>query len=144
MSAVLAYPRTRYGPSPVADLSDPAVRDRLSSGAVRGFLNIVARWQVRDEDARALLGGMSNGAFYEMKKQPDRRLDVDRLQRISCLVGIYKALHILYDETLADRWITLPNRNPVFAGATPLDYLIRGGLPAALTVRRLLDARRAG
>jgi hypothetical protein len=56
----------------------------------------MARWQVRDEDARVLLGGVSNGPFYEMKRNPDRVLDADRLTRISYLVGIFKALHILH------------------------------------------------
>jgi hypothetical protein len=45
---------------------------------------------------------------------------------------------------VADEWVHLPNRNPIFAGDTPLAYMIRGGLPAMQTVRRLLDARRAG
>jgi hypothetical protein len=40
--------------------------------------------------------------------------------------------------------VQLPNRNPIFAGATPLAYMIHGGLPAMQTVRRLLDGRRAG
>jgi hypothetical protein len=40
--------------------------------------------------------------------------------------------------------MTLPNRNRIFGGTTPLEYLIRGGLPAFQTVRRLLDARRGG
>ena len=38
----------------------------------------------------------------------------------------------------------LPNSNPIFAGRTPLDYILRGGTPAMDTVRRLLDARRGG
>jgi hypothetical protein len=104
----------------------------------------MARWKVRDEDARLLLGGVSNGPFYEMKRNPDRTLDADRLTRISFLIGIYKALHILHSASLADEWMQLPNRNPVFGGRTPLAYLMRGGLPAMQTVRRLLDARRAG
>jgi len=104
----------------------------------------MARWKVRDEDARALLGGVSNGPFYEMKRNPDRVLEVDRLTRISYLLGIFKALRILHAEALADEWIHLSNQNPVFNGQTPLAYMIRGGLPAMQTVRRLLDARRAG
>jgi hypothetical protein len=40
--------------------------------------------------------------------------------------------------------VQLGNRNPIFGGQTPLTYMIRGGLPAMQTVRRLLDARRAG
>ena len=99
---------------------------------------------MRDGDARALLGGISNGQFYEMKKNPERTLDVDALTRISYLIGIFKALNILHSRKLADEWIRLPNSNPIFSGETPLAYMIRGGLPAMQTVRRLLDARRAG
>jgi len=138
------YPATRHAPAPPADLADRAVRERLSGPALRAFFNIMRRWEVRDEDARALLGGVTNGPYYEMKRDPDRRLDADRLTRVSLLVGIFKALHVLYSETLADGWIRLPNTNRLFAGATPLDFMIRGGIPAIETVRRLLDARRAG
>ena len=79
-----------------------------------------------------------------MKRKPDRMLDTDRLTRISYLIGIFKALHILHSRKLADEWVHLPNTNPIFAGDTPLAYMIRGGLPAMQTVRRLLDARRSG
>ncbi|MEQ8395860.1 MbcA/ParS/Xre antitoxin family protein [Thalassobaculum sp.] len=138
------YPATRYEPSPLVDLTDKAERERLSPSAVRAFFNILARWGVRDEDGRALLGGVSNGPYYEMKKNPDRVLDPDRLLRISYLIGIFKALNILYSEQLADAWIKLPNSNRIFGGQTPLAYMTRGGLPAMQTVRRLLDARRGG
>lgn len=144
MSLALAYPATRYDPAPLVDLSDPAERERLSPAAIRVFLNIMHKWAVRDETARQLLGGMSNGAFYAMKKDPDRVLDEDKLRRISYLVGIFKALNILHGEALADRWMTLPNRNRIFGGAAPVEYLVRGGPHAFQTVRRLLDARRGG
>jgi hypothetical protein len=140
----LVYPTTRYDPSPLIDLSSRAERERLSPSALKAFFNIMQRWQVRDEDARALLGGVSNGPFYEMKKNPDRMLDTDTLLRVSYLVGIFKALHILHSEPLADEWVRLPNSNRIFAGQTPLAYMIAGGLPAMQTVRRLVDARRGG
>jgi hypothetical protein len=79
-----------------------------------------------------------------MKKHPDRVLDPDRLLRVSYIVGIFKALNLLYSETLADEWIRRPNTNEIFGGQTPLAYLTTGGLPAMQIVRRLLDARRAG
>ncbi len=139
-----AYPATRYAAEPVADLSDRKVRERLSGPGLEAFFNIMGRWQVRDEDARALLGGMTNGPYYELKRAPVRRLDTDRLTRISYLVGIFKALGVLYSEPLADSWVHRPNSNRIFGGSTPLAYMIRGGLPAMQTVRRLLDARRAG
>lgn len=139
-----AYPATRYDPSPLIDLGRKEERERLSASAVKAFLAMTARWQLRDEDSRALLGGMSNGAWYELKKNPDRVLDADRLLRISILIGIFKALHILHGEELADRWVRLPNSNRLFKGQTPLGFMLAGGIPAMQTVRRLLDARRGG
>ena len=139
-----AYPATRHQPPAPPDLTDRQVRERLSGPALRAFFNIMRRWQVRDEDARALLGGVTNGPYYEMKRAPDRLLDPDRLTRISLLVGIFKALHVLHSEAIADRWVQLPNTNRIFGGAAPLEYMKRGGLPAIEMVRRLVDARRAG
>jgi hypothetical protein len=144
MARSLRYPVTRYSIEAPADLGAREVRARLSAPGLKAFFTIMARWKVRDEDARALLGGVSNGPFYEMKRNPDRVLDADRLTRVSYIIGIYKALQILHARPLADEWVQLRNRNPIFASATPLSYMIRGGLPAIQTVRRLLDARRAG
>ena len=138
------YPATRHEVPPPVDLSDRAERERLGSDAARAFINIMARNKIHDADARGLLGGMSNGAYYALKKQPGRLLDEDRIRRVSYLVGIFGALNALYGEELADRWMTLPNRNRIFGGLTPVDYLLRVGLPAFATLRRLLDARRGG
>ena len=139
-----AYPATRYEPTAPVDLSAKPQRERLSPSAIKAFVGIMDRWGVRDEDARALLGGVSNGQFYEIKKKPQRTLDTDTLTRISYLIGIFKALNILHAKKLADAWVRLPNGNRIFNGSTPLSYMIRGGLPAMATVRRLLDARHSG
>jgi hypothetical protein len=140
----LQYPTSRYQADAPTDLAASAARERLSTPALKAFFNIMGKWKVRDADARALLGGVSNGPFYEMKRNPGRVLEADRLMRVSYLVGIYKALHILHGRGLADEWVRLANRHALFGGQTPLAYMIRGGLPAMQTVRRLLDARRAG
>ncbi|HVC18704.1 MAG TPA: antitoxin Xre/MbcA/ParS toxin-binding domain-containing protein [Vicinamibacterales bacterium] len=144
MARPLRYPATRYRLEAPPALGARRERERLSAPALKAFFTIMARWKVRDEDARALLGGVSNGPFYEMKRNPDRVLDADRLTRLSYLIGIFKALQILHARSLADEWVHLPNTNPIFAGRTPLAYMIGGGLPAMQIVRRLLDARRAG
>lgn len=127
-----------------SDISDRSTRERLSPAAISGFLRIVDLWKLRDEDARALLGGISNGTFYTLKRRPKKTLDQDQLTRISLLVGIFKALNILFSRKLADVWIQLPNTNPMFVGTTPLSYMLKGGLPAMIRVRQLLDARRGG
>lgn len=141
---VKSYPETLYEPSPLVDLQTRSARERLSPSALKAFFNILERWKVQDEAGRDLLGGISNGTFYAIKRKREKVLSSDELLRVSYLIGIFKALNILYSKELADAWIQRPNSNRIFAGATPLEYVLKGGLPALGTVRRLLDARRGG
>jgi hypothetical protein len=143
-AATLSYPSTLFEPAAPVDLGDRAARERLSASALKGFFAIALKWKLKDEDARALLGGVASSTFYEWKKNPKRVLDVDRITRISFLIGIYKSLHILYGDPLADEWVLLPNSNALFGGRTPLQHMLLGGLIAMQTVRLLLDARRGG
>ncbi len=138
------YPLTKNEPAPAIDLSDPAERQRLSEGALRAFFNIIDHWKIKEEDARNLLGGIGSGTYYEYKKDPDRVLDQDKLIRVSYLTGIFKALNSIHSKELADKWVRLLNRNRIFGGQAPIDYMIKGGTPAMQTVRKLLDARMAG
>ena len=126
------------------DLSRKENRTRLSPAAIKGLLRIATHWKLRDEDTRDLLGGISSGSFYALKNRASKTLGTDQLTRISLLIGIYKALNILYSPKLADAWMTLPNTNPMFGGDSPLHYLKKGGIPAFVRVRQLLDARRGG
>jgi hypothetical protein len=143
--ASLTYPVTRYAPPEIVDLSSKEERKRLSASGLKALFNIAECWKLRGEEVRELLGGVANGSYFEMKKDPESKvLDTDQMQRISYLIGIFKALNILHNQQLADEWVRLPNSNRIFGGRTPLDYMIRGGVPAMETVRRLLDARRGG
>jgi len=126
-----------------ADLSDREVQEKLSPAAIHGFFGLAVHWKLRDEDARALLGGISNGSYYQLKRAP-KTLDQDKLTRISLLVGIFKSLNILYSTKLADAWIQRPNTNPLFGGESPLACMLKGGVPSMIRVRQLLDARRGG
>lgn len=141
---VLTYPESWYGAPELVDITSLEERKRLGPSALKAFFNIVKCWHLRDEDAMRLLGGMASSTYYAIKKSPRRTVDSDTMLRISYLVGIFKALNILHGKALADRWISLANSNPIFRGATPLEYMIRGGIPAIQLVRRLLDARRGG
>lgn len=145
MAAHLSYPTTRYAPEPLLDLSLEETRREHSPAAVRIFFNIMDEWKVKDADARALLRDMGNSLYYDLKRGAKGKvLDSDRLYRISFLIGIYKALRILYGEDLGKRFVHLPNTNRMFNGSTPLDFMKKGGLLAMERVRRLLDARRQG
>ena len=142
--ATIQPPVVGFSWDTAVDLSSKDNRARLSSAAIKGLLRLARHWKLRDEDTRMLLGGISSGSYYALKNRPIKTLDEDQLTRISLLLGIYKALNILYSQRLADSWMTLPNTNPMFGRLSPLDYAKRGGIPALLRVRQLLDARRGG
>ena len=144
MNHAYVYPKSRYEPATVINFNSSDERARLSSSAVKAFFNIASKWEIKDEEARELLGGLPSSSFYDLKKNQNKILDVDRITRISYLIGIYKALHILYGDTLADKWLKLPNQNRLFNGASPLEFMILGGILAMQSVRALLDARRGG
>jgi hypothetical protein len=119
------------------------VRRQLSAPAIRTFLNIAAAWQLTGDAQRALLGWPAESTFYKYKSGQVGALPYDTLIRISLVLGIYKALHILYPEpALADRWMQLPNTNPLFGGRTPLAMIMETGMDGLQQVRRLLDGRR--
>src|SRR3546814_21015335 len=92
MNLAYAYPLSRFEPAAVVDLNDRPTRERLSGAALKGFFKLSDAWKLRDEEACNLLGGLSSSAFYEWKKKPQRMLEVDRITRISYLLGIYKEI----------------------------------------------------
>lgn len=142
--ATIQQPVVGFSWDTAVDLSRRENRIRLSPAAIKGLLRIAEHWKLRDEDTRALLGGMSSGSFYGLKGRHGKTLDEDQLTRASLLVGVFKALNILYSQKLADSWISLPNTNPMFGGDSALNYMKKGGIPALMRVRQLLDARRGG
>ena len=128
----------------IPDLTDPKIRKRLSPMAIEAFFRILEKWNIRAEDGMALLGGVSRGRYYGLRNDRKGVLTQDELTRVSLLIGIFKALNILFAQKLADEWIRRPNSNTMFQRSTPLTVMMHGGVPAMLSVRRLLDARRGG
>jgi uncharacterized protein (DUF2384 family) len=126
------------------DLGDAGTRARLSPPALVAFCALAEKWDLRNEDAMALMGGISHGRYYELKKNRKGLLSQDELTRISLLIGIFKGLNILFSPKLANQWASRPNSNAMFNNVAPLQLLVRGGVPAMIGVRRLLDSRRGG
>jgi Protein of unknown function (DUF2384) len=139
-------------PLPVPPAAEPVtidrrhlapVRQRMSGPAIRSFLNIASLWELNVMEQRALLGWPAPSTFHKYKAGHVGTLPYDMLMRISLVLGIYKALHILHaDRQLADRWVKLPNSNPLFGGRTALTLMTESGVDGLLQVRRLLDGRR--
>lgn len=126
--------------------ADPDVRKRMSGPAMRSFFNIATRWELSVDEQRGLLGWPASSTYHKYKSGDVGTLSYDTLTRISLVLGMFKALHILYpNPNSADRWVKLPNSNPMFGGKTPMVFMAaNGGMDAMLSVRRLLDARRGG
>jgi uncharacterized protein (DUF2384 family) len=143
MATFPTYAAPGYQFDATPDLSRLEMRERLSQSAVDGFFAIVDKWGIPMERAGELLGGMPRSTVYKLKSAAGT-LRQDELTRISYIVGIYKALHILLPDELADRWITQPNDNLLFRGQTPVDYMMRAGIPGLQQVRSLVDAERGG
>jgi len=117
----------------------------MSGPAIRAFFSIGTAWQLSAEEQRALLGWPAASTFFKYKADHVSTLSYDMLMRISLVLGIYKDLHILYPEPdLANRWVRLPNSNPLFGGAPALTLMTEGGIDGLYQVRRLLDGRRGG
>lgn len=134
-----AVPGYQFDVTP--DLSQLETRERLSQSAVDGFFAIMDKWRIPVERAGDLLGGMPRSTVYKLKTAAGT-LRQDQLTRVSYILGIYKALHILLPQELADQWISRSNDDPLFGGQTPLDYILRAGIPGLDQVRSLLDAAR--
>ena len=92
-----------------------------------------------------LLGVASRSTFFKWKKEKDALLPKDTLERISYILGIYKALQILLpNERAADMWIRRPNTAPPFGGQAALTRMLSGHVSDLYVVRQYLDAQRGG
>lgn len=112
--------------------------------ALKAFFGITHKWGLDSEQERILLG-VTKPTFYRWKHQLNGSLTADHLERISYILGIYKALRILLpNENAANRWIHQPNAAPLFNGKSALDKLMIGRVVDLADVRRYLDAERGG
>ena len=144
VAAPVRYPASRFETQVWVDLRDPDEQARLTPAAVRGVGRLAAAWGLTISQICSLLGDVSPSSWHAWARTPPKTLGVDRLTRVSLLMGIYTALHVLYGDELADEWVHLPNTNALFNGEAPLEMMLRGGIPAMERVRALLDARRGG
>ena len=120
-------------------------RKRLSDPALRTFFRIAVLWGLSVDEQMTLLGVTARSTFFKWKKDPNTVLPKDALERISYILGVYKALQILLpDEKAADEWVKRPNTAPPFGGRSALDRMMSGQVADLFVVRQYLDAQRGG
>jgi len=143
--AAHALKADRSAYKPIPDLSIEATRAELTPAAIEAFLGLSRIWRLTSRQAIALLGEGSERTWFRIKaKEWVGVLSQDSLTRVSALVGLYKGLHLLFSEPLANEWVRRANTEEIFRGGTPLDHMIAGGIPAMLETRNYVDALRGG
>jgi hypothetical protein len=127
-------------PAPQADLHARGSRERLA----RMVVSLLDHWKLPLNDQAALLGlsVQSRSTIARYRRGEPLADNADLLARAGHLLGIHKALRIMFphDRDLAYDWVTTPNRR--FAGARPIDIMKRNGYEGILAVRRYLDFER--
>ena len=115
----------------------------LGGAGLRAFANIAERWDLSIADQLRLLGIASRSTFFKWRREREPRLPQDTLERLSYLLGIYKALQILLpDPRAADEWVRKPNDAPPFGGRSALERMLSGQVADLYVVRQYLDAER--
>ncbi|MEO8998206.1 MAG: MbcA/ParS/Xre antitoxin family protein [Rhodanobacter sp.] len=115
----------------------------LAAPALRTFFKLAEQWQLRIAEQRKLLGDPPESTFYKWKRQQEGALARDTLERISYLLGIWKALQILLpDPAQADAWLHKPNQAALFGGHSALERMLSGNVADLYVVRLYLDAQR--
>jgi hypothetical protein len=127
----------------------PEAAGRRSGAAaqagLRAFFRIAQLWGLSAEEQRTLLGDPPRSTYYKWKKGDAGSVSRDVLERISYVLGIFKALEILLPRPeSADGWIRRPNDAPPFGGRSALDRMLSGNVGDLYAVRQYLDAARSG
>src|SRR3546814_12307293 len=107
----------------------------------RAAIRLFDHWGVTDAQAAVLLGDIAVRTYQRWKQGEYGRWNVDLAARLSNLIGIHKALRLLYTETdRGYRWIKAPNR--AFGDRSALELMLGGQLTDLMRVRRYLDSYR--
>lgn len=129
-----------FDQAPDVDLHARSSRERLA----RMLVSLLDHWKLAPNDQAVLLGlsTQSRSTIARYRRGEPLADSADLLARAGHLLGIHKALRILFprDRDLAYRWVTTPNRR--FGDATPLELMKRHGYEGILAVRRYLDFER--
>jgi hypothetical protein len=126
---------------PEAFRPDP-VTQQEAAAMFRAALNLFAKWELTDEQAAILLD-MPVRSYRRWKAEGPGRISRDGRARLSNLMGIHKALRIIFSEPQRGyAWIR--TGNTAFAEASALDVMLGGELTDIMRVRRYLDAERGG
>lgn len=131
----------------VERLEQLPLEDRASLGAAgfRTFIQIADEWELGVAARVRLLGDIAESTYHKWRTGKIGELSRDQLERLSLLLGIYKALRLIFsDESTGTRWLKGANTDADFASRSPLERMLNGSIDDLYAVRRYLDAWRGG
>ena len=118
------------------------ITDDEAAAMFRAALNLFRNWGVTDEQAAIILD-VPGRTYARWKAGALGRIGRDGKARLSNLMGIHKALRLIFREpSRGYAWIKAPNE--AFGGRSALDVMTGGELTDLMRVRRYLDAERGG
>jgi hypothetical protein len=111
--------------------------------ALKGFFRITDMWECNGDERSKLLGGPSRTTLYNYSKLNPVKLSNDTMERISYVLGIYKALQLLYPtHERANRRIRLKTSDVPFCGKSPMEFMTQGSMMHLMMTRQYFDAKR--
>lgn len=123
------------------EVSDVAITDAEVAAMFRAVVNLFRLWGITDAEAATLLD-LPVRTFARWKAGEIGRIGRDGKARLSNLLGIHKALRLIFREPQrAYAWVKAPN--DAFGGKRALDVMLGGDLIDLMRVRRYLDAERS-
>ena len=123
------------------EVSDVAITDAEVAAMFRAVVNLFRLWGITDAEAATLLD-LPVRTFARWKAGDIGRIGRDGKARLSNLMGIHKALRLIFREPQrAYAWVKAPN--DAFDGKRALDVMLGGDLIDLMRVRRYLDAERS-
>lgn len=126
--------------TPAIDFTGQPITDDEATAMFRAAINLFRLWDLTDDEAATLLD-LPPRTYARWKTGALGRIDRDGKARLSNLMGIHKALRIIFREPQRGyRWIKAGNE--AFAGRSALDIMLGGELTDLMRVRRYLDAER--
>ena len=118
--------------------------NQVRSVVVKAYVRVVGFWKLTNPIACKMIS-VSPRTWARMKNGTwDGTLKPDQVMRLSAIIGLYKGLHLYFDNNIADLWVTLHNEGPMFSGRRPIDVMVDGGLPMIMETRNYVDALRGG
>ncbi|HKY64629.1 MAG TPA: MbcA/ParS/Xre antitoxin family protein [bacterium] len=119
--------------------------EKMAQSGLKAFFKIAEVWGLNPQQQKTILGIQAPSTFYKYKNLDVKKLPKDTLERISYILGIFKALQILLpDEKSSDAWVKKSNTAPLFGGRSALDRMLSGNVGDLYEVRKYLDAQRGG